>query len=410
MTTKDGIRVAVVGGGAAGYFGAIACAEKNPHADITILEATHDPLDKVRISGGGRCNVTHNCFDPSVLVRGYPRGGRELRGPLSRFQPRDTADWFEARGVKLKAEEDGRMFPVSDNSATIIDCLQHSARQAGVTLRLGWKVIGLRRLDHGFELENSSGEKDQFDRVLIASGNARVGHELAASMGYTIVPCIPSLFTFKIKDRRLDGLAGLSVSDAEVRFVAGDGPELNERGPVLITHWGLSGPAILKLSAWGARPLFENRYRARITINWLPAYDEQRLSAEIQRHRDSHPRRKILSDTFQAIPRRLWQRLAEAAGIDDGIVWAHLDREVARRLAEQLLASRFELLGKGIFKEEFVTCGGVSLKEVDFRTMESKLCPGLLFAGEVLDIDGITGGYNFQSAWTTGWVAGVSII
>ena len=406
MTVAGRIRVGVIGGGAAGYFAAITCAENNPHADVAVLEATHDPLDKVRISGGGRCNVTHHCFDPKVLIQGYPRGGRELLGPFNRFQPHDTVAWFEHRGVPLKAEEDGRMFPQTDNSSTIVDCLQHAANKAGVALRLGWKVVGISRKGDSFELESNSRQKEKFDRVLIAGGNARAGHELAASLGHTIVPCVPSLFTFKVKDVRLEGLAGLSIPDVALRLTAGSGPPLEQRGPVLITHWGLSGPAVLKLSAWGARPLFENRYRATLAVSLSPDYNELSLLEEFRRRKDSHARRKVTSDNFITIPKRLWQRLAESAGVGKDVTWAHFDREASQRFARQLVAGEYQITGKGIFKDEFVTCGGVSLKEVDFRTMQSNICPGLYFAGEVLDIDGITGGYNFQSAWTTGWIAG----
>ena len=410
MSPVEHIRVGVIGGGAAGYFAAITCAEARPGAEVIILEATHDPLDKVRISGGGRCNVTHHCFDPKVLVQGYPRGGRELLGPFNRFQPADTVAWFEKRGVRLKAEDDGRMFPTTDNSSTIVECLQHAARDAGVSVRLGWRAVGISRKDDSFEVGSNTGEKGRFDRVLIASGNARVGHELAASLGHTIMPCVPSLFTFKVKDARLEGLSGVSVPDVEARLKVGEAPELIQQGPMLITHWGLSGPAILKLSSWGARPLFENRYRADLIVNLLPEYNERSLMEAFHKRKDAHAKKKVVSDNFLSVPKRLWQRLAESAGINAEMTWAHMDRESGQRFALQLVAGEYEVTGKGIFKEEFVTCGGVSLKEVDFRTMQSRRCPGLYFAGEILDIDGITGGYNFQSAWTTGWIAGKSMM
>jgi predicted Rossmann fold flavoprotein len=370
-------------------------------------------LDKVRISGGGRCNVTHNCFDPADLVKGYPRGYRELLGPFNRFQPRDTVSWFQARGVSLKAEPDGRMFPTTDNSSTIMDCLTKSAENAGVDIyRLARVdsivVVGANEGRARFRVELADGSVMNSNLVLIATGNAAVGHTIATSLGHTIVPCVPSLFTFKIADPRLTALSGISVDRAHIQL-ATDSDHFEQTGPVLITHWGLSGPAVLKLSAWGARALASVRYQARVAINWLPDLTTVECRSLLVKGRDQHGRKAISGSGIEPIPRRLWTLLTERAGIDPELAWSNITKEQLSSLADQITACAFTVSGKGQFKDEFVTCGGVSLREVDFRTMQSRICPGLYFAGEILDIDGITGGYNFQSAWTTGWIAGQSM-
>ncbi len=406
-------KILIVGGGAAGFFAAIVCAERSRDAHVTLLEATHEPLDKVRISGGGRCNVTHHCFDPAVLVGGYPRGHRELLGPFHRFQPRDTVDWFKRRGVLLKAEADGRMFPTTDQSSTIIDCLMHAAEKAGVIVRDGCRVTEVAR-----QTDRQSGESFRVclhdglellaDRILLATGNSTHGHQLAASLGHSIVPCVPSLFTFKVPDQRLSGLSGISSADVSLQLLAG-GERFSQRGAILITHWGLSGPAILKLSAWGARALAECRYQAELSVNWLPALSNDELLKRLSELKIEFARRSIATAGLEPVPRRLWASLVTSCGIADDLTWANLAREQFDLLALELAGGKFRVAGKGIFKEEFVTCGGVSLKEVDFRTMQSRICPELYVAGEILDIDGITGGYNFQSAWTTGFIAGESM-
>ncbi len=404
------MRIAVIGGGAAGYFGAITAARANDAARVTVLEATDTPLDKVRISGGGRCNVTHHCFEPSDLVRNYPRGHRELRGPFSRFQPRDVVEFFEQRGVTLKTEADGRMFPVTDSSATIIDCLQRTADQAGVTVRLNARVsdIAVRESGDGryFEVSIHDQAPLRADRVLLATGSSRQGYRIAASLGHTVVPCVPSLFTFKLTDPRIADLSGMSFADVELSLRFADSTELRQRGPMLITHWGLSGPAILKLSAWGARQLNEHRYRAELVVNFVPDYTLDRLRSFLSEYREQKLKRRAKNHSSVNLPLRYWQRLCASVGVSDDLTWANLSKRQLLALADELHAARFDVVGKGIFKEEFVTCGGVALKEVDFKTMQSRICPGLYFAGELLDIDGITGGFNFQSAWTTGWIAG----
>jgi predicted Rossmann fold flavoprotein len=400
-------QVSVVGGGAAGFFGAIACAEANPAARVTLYEATAHLLAKVKVSGGGRCNVTHRCFEPRELAKRYPRGGRELTGAFSRFQPRDTIAWFAERGVALKTEEDGRMFPTTDNSQTIIDCLMAAARKAGVALRLQCGVKHAERLaaSGGFRLTLTTGEVTTCDRLLLATGGnkSNAGFEIARGFGHTIEPPVPSLFTFHVDDPRLQDLAGVAVEDAATSVPA---LKLQERGPLLVTHWGLSGPAVLKISAWGARVLAAQDYRFVLRVNWSPKFNPETARAELERARAAEPRKQVTTFCPLGVPVRLWERLVVAAGIAPTAAWTSLGNAALRALAAQVTEAEFAVTGKSLFKDEFVTCGGVKLSEVDFKTMESRLVPGLHFAGEMLDIDGITGGFNFQAAWTTGWHAG----
>ena len=395
-------RVMIAGGGAAGFFAAITCVEQNPAARVTVCEATAQPLAKVRISGGGRCNITTACAEPGELARHYPRGSRELLGPFHRWGPREMAAWLAARGVALKAESDGRMFPVTDDAGTIVGCLQRAATAAGVLVRTR---CGVRAARPGFEVGLTTGETVACDRLLIATGGGKAGGgwELARQLGHAIEPPVPSLFTFQLKDPRLAGLSGVSVEPVEVRV---PGTRLRERGPLLVTHWGLSGPAILKLSAWGARLLHDRDYRFDLAVNWVAPRAVDQALAELVRLRAEHPRRQVAGGNPFGLPQRLWERLAVAAGMEPSRPWTSVANDVLKALAHQLSDGRFSVTGKSLFKEEFVTCGGVRLAEVDFKTMESRLCPGLYFAGEVLDIDGLTGGFNFQSAWTTGWLAG----
>ncbi len=455
-------RVVVVGGGAAGIFAAITCAEAAPKAEVTVLEKGPQFLSKVRISGGGRCNVTHACFDAQELTTRFPRGERALLAPFKNFQASDTVEWFESRGVKLKTESDGRMFPVSDSSQTIIDCLLRVAREAGVNLRLNSGVERIARLPNGgFEVilartfhaqirtptgcssrreeaptsrppleqrklepphvgcydgykisrqaEEKSGEAKLFcDRLLLATGGCRAVAmgQLAASLGHTLESPVPSLFTFHIEVPWLRELAGISVEPAEAS-VAGAG--LCERGALLVTHWGLSGPVILRLSAWGARALHKLNYRFPLRLNWLPNLRAEAISAELQSRRERQPARFIVNTPIAPLPSRLWEQLVLAAGIARDTRWAALSRSAQHQLVQQLIHSEFQVTGKSLNKDEFVTCGGVRLSEVNFKTMESRICPGLHFAGELLDIDGLTGGFNFQAAWTTGWLAGKAL-
>jgi len=398
--------VIVIGGGAAGYFAAIACAEKlGPAGDVTLYEATAHPLAKVRVSGGGRCNVTHACFEPRDLVKNYPRGGRELIGAFHRFQPRDTVAWFAERGVETKTEADGRMFPVTDDSATIVDCLTRAAEQAGVRLVTSLGVRKVEAVGSTFWVTLTDGTGVRCDRLLIATGGNRssAGFMIAEALGHTIEPLVPSLFTFHIDDARLIGLSGVSVESA---IVSVPGTKLRQDGPLLITHWGLSGPAVLKLSSWGARDLAARNYEFSLAVNFAPPHTRESLLRELTGVREKHARKQIATWSPLSMPQRLWERFVASAGIAPTTQWTSVANAALGALAQQITVCEFKVVGKSTFKEEFVTCGGVRLSEVDFRTMQSRVCPGLYFAGEVLDIDGVTGGFNFQSAWTTGWIAG----
>lgn len=398
-------RVIVVGGGAAGFFAAIACAEANPAARVVLYEATAHPLAKVRISGGGRCNVTHACPEPRELVKKYPRGGRELLGPFHRFGPRETIAWFAARGVELKTENDGRMFPITDDSGTIVDCLRRTADQAGVKVYMPIGVRRVTRTGDVFEVEFTDNSVGEFDRVLIATGGTKgsAGQTIAAQLGHTIETPVPSLFTFHIDDPRIRGLEGLSVPAAATSV---PGTKLKDSGGLLITHWGMSGPAILKLSAWGARELSERGYKFPLVVSWAEGRTVPQALETLVAARLANLKKQIATWNPFALPARLWERLIIAAGITPETVWTSVSNASLQALAGQVAAAEFTVEGKSLNKDEFVTCGGVRLREVDFKTMESRVCPGLHFAGEVLDIDGITGGFNFQAAWTTGWLAG----
>jgi len=404
---SETLRILIVGGGAAGFFAAIHAAEAAPGARVCLYEATAHPLAKVRVSGGGRCNVTHACPEPRELVKRYPRGGRELLGPFTRFGPRDTIAWFEARGVTLKTEADGRMFPDTDDSATIIAALRTAADRAGERLFTSMGVRSLARAAGGvgFDVIFTDDSAATFDRVLLATGGNKgsAGLAIAAALGHAIEPPVPSLFTFHIADPRLVGLEGVSVPDAATSV---PGAKLAERGPLLVTHWGLSGPAILKLSAWGARDLAARDYRFPLLVSWT-GETLAKTTETLTAWRLANPRKQITTLNPFALPSRLWERLVAAVpGLAVDAQWAGVSKENLQRLAARIAASEFAVEGKSLNKEEFVTCGGIRLREVDFKTMESRLVPGLHFAGEMLDIDGVTGGFNFQAAWTTGWTAG----
>jgi predicted Rossmann fold flavoprotein len=384
----------------------LTCAESRRGAEILILEKTAQFLSKVKISGGGRCNVTHACFDARELTARYPRGERALIAPFKQFQAADTVAWFENRGVKLKTERDGRMFPTTDSSQTIIDCLMSAAQKAGIKLQTNCGVeSAVKKNGGGFELKLSTGENLVCDKLLLATGGCRTPAlgQLAVSLGHKLESLVPSLFTFHIEIPWLRALAGISVENIEALI-----PEikLRERGAILITHWGLSGPAILRLSAWGARELHAKNYQFKLQINWLPQLSEEKLAAEFQARRKSQPAKMIVNFPLAKLPARLWEQIVLASGIAREARWADFGRAAQHKLIHQLLRSEFSVTGKSLNKDEFVTCGGVRLDEINFKMMESRICPGLFFAGEVLDIDGITGGFNFQAAWTTGWIAG----
>ena len=406
-------KVIIVGGGAAGFFAAIACAEASPQTQVTIIEKGPEFLQKVRISGGGRCNVTHACFDARELTRRYPRGERELIGPYHRFQAKDTVRWFESRGVKLKVEPDGRMFPVTDKSQTIIDCLLNAARKNKIELILNRAVTAVTPSSTpsgGFNLTTASGEDLQnldCDKLILATGGARTPAlaALATSLGHTLEPPVPSLFTFHINVDWVKRLAGLSVPNAEASIPH---TTLRERGPILFTHWGLSGPCILRLSAWGARDLEKLQYKFPLQINWL-GQPEDKVRAALDSLARANPAKQITNTPLAPLPSRLWTELLALAQIKPDTRWSAFSRTAQQSLLRILTATELPVSGKSLNKDEFVTCGGIRLSEVNFKTMESKLVPGLYFAGELLDIDGITGGFNFQAAWTTGWLAGKAI-
>ncbi len=385
----------VIGGGAAGVFAAIQAKATDRNAKVALLEKSAVLLAKVRVSGGGRCNVTHSCFDPALLIQNYPRGGQELRGPFHTFQPRDTIQWFESRGVSLKAEPDERIFPITDSSQTIIDCLLNEAKELVVEILMRQRIEKISKIPEGFEVGPYLSRK-----LLLATGSSSDGHTWAAALGHTIQKPVPSLFTFNIPTSPLKELSGISVPSVELNIV--DTP-LKQRGPLLITHFGFSGPAALKLSAWGARVLHEKEYRTPLSVNWLPDLKMAQILETFLQLKKGNPEKTLLSENPFKFPKNLWKTL-----LNDEKRLNDFSLKDLQTLAQKLNSDIYQVEGKTTHKEEFVTCGGVTLKEVQFKTMESKICPGLYFAGEILDIDGVTGGFNFQSAWTTGFIAGSS--
>jgi predicted Rossmann fold flavoprotein len=407
---SDGVKtVVIIGGGAAGYFAAITAAETNPLIQVILLEAGSQVLRKVKISGGGRCNLTHHCFDPKELSTKYPRGARELRGAFYHWQPKDTIEWFEQRGVKTKVEEDGRMFPVTDDSQTVISCLRSEARKHGVSERLNSRVTALRQIEDQLKIEINGKEFLIADKICLTLGSLKKSglEEILKKLGHTVSPLLPSLFAFNLPSHPLKDLAGVAVQHAAVRTSP---KNVAQVGPILITHRGLSGPAILRASAWDARELAEVNYQFTAEINWLGEKTKEQLLIQLTEFRKQRAVKKLKHNPFSELPKRLWEKLIELSGIDPEITWAHLSKEAMTKLLNQLTAHLAKVSGKTMNKEEFVTCGGVNLREVDFRTMESKVCSGLHFAGECLDFDGITGGFNFQAAWTTGRIAGLAMV
>jgi len=401
--------IIVIGGGAAGFFAAINCAQQNPSADVTLLEKTNKLLSKVRVSGGGRCNVTHACFDNGILVKHYPRGEKELRNVFSRFSTADTIRWFEERGVKLKTEADGRMFPESDNSETIVSCLVREAERSNVKIKQGVDIEEIiKNEDSTFTLNVKGGGTFICDRLVIATGgnSKNEAYDWLKKLGHTIVKPVPSLFTFNIPDHPVTQLMGVSVPHAKVKVA---GTKLETEGPLLITHWGMSGPAVLKASAWGARLLSDADYHFTALISWLPKHTEEKLRIEFNNQREENPARNLSGNCPLELPKRLWEYFLSQCGIPETMRWADLSKKQSNVLIARLLSDEYKVKGKTTFKEEFVTCGGISLKEIDLGTMQSKIVAGLFFAGEVIDVDGITGGFNFQNAWSTAWLAAVNV-
>lgn len=398
-------RFVIIGGGAAGFFAAINAAEKNQDLEVVILEGSNRVLQKVKVSGGGRCNVTHACFTPNELVEFYPRGKKELRGPFHQFMTGDTMEWFENRGVSLKIEEDNRVFPQSNSSQTIIDSFLENAKNAGVILKTSTRVDAIKKMNEKFIIKTAS-EEFIADYVLVASGSNTKVWNMIEALGHTIIKPVPSLFTFNIEDVRLKETPGISVPKASINIL---NSKLAEEGPLLITHWGLSGPAILKLSAWGALELFQKKYQFQIEVNWLSLKFEVVLERLKSVKKNQAKKQVILHSVFEEIPKRLWYKLVLAANIYESEQWAQLSNKQLNDLTNQFTKSVFQVTGKSTFKDEFVTAGGVNLKEIDFKRFESKIHKNLFFAGEVLNIDAVTGGFNFQNAWTGAWIVANSV-
>lgn len=391
--------IIIVGGGAAGFFTAINIVEKNPKLKVAILERGNEVLNKVRISGGGRCNITHACFEPNELVKFYPRGEKELRGPFHQFCSGDTVQWFSDHGVELKIEDDGRMFPVSNSSQTIIDCFLKATQKLGIVVLTGHSVQSIFKKDNFWKVETQN-EKYMAEKLILATGSNPKIWEMLQTFGHAIVNPVPSLFTFNIKDSRIAALPGVSaIVSVRVKDTA-----LRSTGPLLITHWGMSGPAILKLSAWGARILSQKNYQFTVFINWLNEVDTEVAEKILKDLKQEHAKKAVSKKSPFDFPNRLWESLVVASNIQEETKWADVSKIQLHNLANQLTNSSFQVNGKSTFKEEFVTAGGIDLKEINFKTMQSKLHQNLYFAGEILNIDAVTGGFNFQNAWTTGYI------
>lgn len=400
------LQVAVIGGGAAGFFAAISVKEHHPQAKVTIYEKSNKLLSKVRISGGGRCNVTHHCFDIRELVKNYPRGERPLKKAFGIFSTTDTIQWFEERGVELKTESDGRMFPVTDDSETIINCLMNETRKLGIGIKTKSNIKKLKQTETGYELGFHRGGRVEADKVIVATGGSpRVsGFEWLRALGHEIEEPVPSLFTFNMPEEPIKELMGVVADPVSVKIM---GSKLQSDGPLLITHWGMSGPAILKLSAFGARELSDKEYEFTVLVNWTGEKTEQEVRETLKAVVGDHGLKKITNVNPFQLPGRLWEFLIGKLEFGENMIWQNLGKKNINRLVHLLTNDEYQVQGKTTFKEEFVTCGGISLYDVDMKTMQSRKSPNLYFAGEVLDIDGVTGGFNFQAAWTTGFIAGM---
>lgn len=396
--------IIIVGGGAAGFFTAINIVEKNPKLKVAILERGKEVLSKVRISGGGRCNVTHACFVPNDLVKFYPRGEKELRGPFHQFCSGDTIEWFEKHGVALKIEDDGRMFPTSDSSQTIIDCFINSTQKLGIAILTGQSVQSIFKTENNWKIDTTT-ENFICEKLILTTGSNPKIWEMLSDIGHTIISAVPSLFTFNIKDSRIKDLMGLSAF-ATVKV---KNSKLEASGPLLITHWGMSGPGILRLSAWGARELFDKNYQFVLKVNWLNDLTFEETLEILKELKLEHSKKAVSKKSPFDFPNRLWESLVLASEIEIETKWADLTKIQLHNLTNQLCNGEFQVNGKSTFKEEFVTAGGIDLKEINFKTMESKLHENLYFAGEIVNIDAITGGFNFQNAWTGGFIAAESV-
>jgi predicted Rossmann fold flavoprotein len=401
-------RLVVIGGGAAGFFCAVNAARMHPSLEVLLLEKTGKLLSKVKVSGGGRCNVTHSCFSIADMVRNYPRGANFLKKTFHQFFTTDTIQWYADRGVPLKTENDGRMFPVTNSSQSIIDCLMREANKYGVEIRMMADVKSLKQEAGQFTLELGDSRLQKADFVVIACGGYNKPSQFSwlQQLGHSIAEPVPSLFTFNMPGNPITQLMGVSVPEAAIKIT---GSNLSAKGPLLITHWGLSGPAVLRLSAWGARQLAMGNWQFAITVNWLPQFNEQTLREHLQQLRFDMAAQKIVNRNPFDLPQRLWQYLLQQSGINEDKRWADLPAKEQNKLIANCCAQEFKVQGKTTFKEEFVTAGGIQLSEVDANTMQSKVVPHLYFAGEILDVDGITGGFNFQHAWTSGYIAAKAI-
>lgn len=397
-------KLVVIGGGAAGFFGAIKAAESNPNLAITILEQGNDILGKVRISGGGRCNVTNACLEPSELVKFYPRGEKELLAPFMQFNCQHTMQWFEQRNVKLKTEADGRIFPISNRSQTIIDCLYNTAIENNITIIKQAKVFTIQKED-SFIISYNKNEELTADYLLVTSGSSQLIWQLLENLGHTIVKPVPSLFTFNSKAEILKGLEGIVLKDTIVKI---NQEKITQSGAILITHTGLSGPAILKLSAFAAHALFDCNYQFQLLINWINETNQDCLEF-FKQQKTIHHKKQLKNFNIYELPNRFWLKVLEVNKINIEKIAADLSKQEIQQIATTLTQTIIEVFSKNTNKEEFVTAGGVHLKEIHFKTMESKKIPNLYFAGEVMNIDAVTGGFNFQAAWTTSYIAGSSI-
>ncbi len=403
------LRIAIVGGGAAGIFASIRAAEvakkKNIPVYICVFEASSRFLSKVLISGGGRCNVTYHNFDPNQFCKSYPRGNQELISPMHQFQAKDTVDWFEQRGVKLKVEEDGRIFPTTDQSDTIVDCLLDEAEKYRIDLRNRFPIDKIKFENGKFMISNSKSDEFPADKIMIATGSSPVGYKLAQMTGHQIEELAPSLFSFNVAHPMLKTLEGMSFPSAKVEVVFADGTKFSEKAPVLITHWGLSGPGILKLSAWAAREMKKFNYKAKLTVNWMGVERVDDATKLLMKLKEERSKAQIVNARLD-VPQRFWEKMLTFCKIKHDLQWANVNKAMIQDLSSHLSKMEMNVNGKSRNKEEFVECGGVSRKEINWKTMESKICKGLYFGGEIIDVDGITGGFNLQSAWTAGYIAG----
>jgi len=398
--------VIIIGGGAAGFFTAINLADNNPNLKIVILERSSEVLTKVKISGGGRCNLTHAEFLPKKLTQYYPRGEKELLGPFHTFMTGDTMDWFEKRGVPLKIEQDGRIFPESNSSQTIIDCFLNETERLGIEVLKNHSVKKIQNKNESWKIETEKGNFTSEKLVITTGSNTKIWN-LIKKLGHTIIPPVPSLFTFNIQDNRIKDLPGIATQ-ASVKIISKN-IKLESEGALLITHWGLSGPAILKLSAWGARELEKENYQFKLKVNWLQDISSEEAFEKLKEVKQSNSKQLLYKYTQLGVPKRLWQSFVNASGIVETQKWAETTNKQLQELSNQLTESIFHVNGKSTFKEEFVTAGGVDLKEINFKKYESKLFENLYFAGEVMNIDAVTGGFNFQNAWTGGYIVAQSI-